>query len=238
MRVVHDHYIAVLGVKAHDLIGADALAGVHKPRGCGYPLFQALYHIQGPGGSAEMDRSIYLKAFSASQVVRAERPIARLLLGNAICMRIVDGCIALADLRGDIVFRPLSKPQAAGIDALCSELALQRADPLLSHHIGDLRLVAGLGPNSIDLIDVDIDLRDGSHRYHDLSRSGGQSSADAARLSSAGGSIYHQNALISSAHHIIDCVQHPVLVRPERLIGQIIQVHRGMIPLGTDKCYP
>ncbi len=28
VRVVHDHYIAVLGIQAHDLIGADALAGV------------------------------------------------------------------------------------------------------------------------------------------------------------------------------------------------------------------
>jgi len=61
VRVVHDHYIAVLGVKAHDLIGADALAGVHKPRGCRDPLFQALYHIQGPGRAAEMDSPLISK---------------------------------------------------------------------------------------------------------------------------------------------------------------------------------
>jgi hypothetical protein len=44
--------------------------------------------------------------------------------------------------------------------------------------------------------------------------------------------------LLSFAYHIIDGVQHPVLVGPKRLIREIIQVHGRQDALGRDKCYP
>jgi len=40
------------------------------------------------------------------------------------------------------------------------------------------------------------------------------------------------------AHNFIDRVQHSILVRPEGIIGEIVQVHMSWMILGRDKCSP
>jgi hypothetical protein len=85
--------------------------------------------------------------------------------------------------------------------------------------------MTGFGPDPADLIDVDINLGDGSNCNYDLPRPGGQSSADGAGLSRSCGGIDHNNSMIAMAHGIIDRVQHPVLMRPQGGVREVVQVH-------------
>jgi len=60
VRIVHDHYVAVLGIEAHYLIGADALAGIWKHgRWCDL-LLQSFHHIR-----ARLDRRKWTFPFSS-----------------------------------------------------------------------------------------------------------------------------------------------------------------------------
>ncbi len=185
-----------------------------------------------------MDCAVQIKALSASQIVRAKCPVARLLLGNVVERRIVDPGFALANPGRDIIFCPLLEPRAASIDALPAKFALQRTDLLLAHHVGYLRPVPGPGPDLADLFNVDIDLGYCSHSHDGLSGSGSQDRGNAARLSGAGGRVYHQHAVLAFAHDFVDRVQHPILVGPEGFVWEIVQVHMRMIILGRDKCSP
>jgi len=235
VRVVHDHNVSVFCIQAHYLIGANPLAGLGElGRGDG-SLLQRLHHIQSPAGPSEVDSAVELEALSALEVMGAEGPVSRLLLGHAVRSRIVYAATPFCYPGGDIIAAPLPQPGAAGVDALAAELSFQGTDLLLAHHIGNLRLMAGLGPDPADLIDVDIDLGDGSHRNYNLPRPCRQSSAYGAGLSRPSGGIDHDNSMIAAANCVIDRVQHPILMEPQGGVGEVVQIHdilnefRGLI---------
>ena len=172
-----------------------------------------------------MDGAVQLEALAALEIMGTEGPVSGLLLRHAVRSRIIDAAASFCYPGGDIIAAPLPQPGAPGVDAFAAKFAFQWADLLLAHHIGYLGLVAGLIPDPVYFIDVDINLGDGSYRNYDLPRPRGQSSADTAGLPRSGGGIDQDNSMIAMSDNIIDCVQHPVLIRPQRGIREVVKVH-------------